>query len=409
MKILSVSELTKYIKDKIENDFLLANAWVKGEISNLKNHSSGHIYLTLKDRDACLKVVMFRSRARGLLFRPENGMSVVIHGYISVYERDGSYQLYAEGMEPEGIGALYIAFEQLKQKLAARGLFDPGRKRPLPRIPRVVGIITSPTGAAVQDMLNIIRRRWPKVKIILAPVLVQGEGAPASIARAIAQMNGLQDIDVVIVGRGGGSLEELWAFNTEEVALAIANSRIPVISAVGHETDYTIADMVADLRAPTPSAAAELVVPDCREMARYLQSLEQRLTKGITNGLERVRQRVKNCTASQPLQRPYLITDNRQQTVDMLTTNLQRAGKFFRADKTALLAGLTGKLHILSPLATMARGYSICTTSEGKVVTDAGSLETGQTVHVLLNKGKIHCTVESTVEDKNIKFESVEI
>ncbi|MCL5779971.1 MAG: exodeoxyribonuclease VII large subunit [Firmicutes bacterium] len=409
MKILSVSELTKYIKDKIENDFLLANTWVKGEISNLKNHSSGHIYLTLKDRDACLKVVMFRSRARGLLFRPENGMSVVIHGYISVYERDGSYQLYAEGMEPEGIGALYIAFEQLKQKLAARGLFDPGRKRPLPRIPRVVGIITSPTGAAVQDMLNIIRRRWPKVKIILAPVLVQGEGAPASIARAIAQMNGLQDIDVVIVGRGGGSLEELWAFNTEEVALAIANSRIPVISAVGHETDYTIADMVADLRAPTPSAAAELVVPDCREMARYLQSLEQRLTKGITNGLERVRQRVKNCTASQPLQRPYLITGNRQQTVDMLTTNLQRAGKLFLADKTALLAGLAGKLHILSPLATMARGYSICTTSEGKVVTDAGSLETGQTVHVLLNKGKIHCTVESTVEDKNIKFESVEI
>ncbi|MEW6065438.1 exodeoxyribonuclease VII large subunit [Desulforamulus profundi] len=409
MKILSVSELTKYIKDKIENDFLLANTWVKGEISNLKNHSSGHIYLTLKDRDACLKVVMFRSRARGLLFRPENGMSVVIHGYISVYERDGSYQLYAEGMEPEGIGALYIAFEQLKQKLAARGLFDPGRKRPLPRIPRVVGIITSPTGAAVQDMLNIIRRRWPKVQIILAPVLVQGEGAPASIARAIAQMNGLQDIDVVIVGRGGGSLEELWAFNTEEVALAIANSRIPVISAVGHETDYTIADMVADLRAPTPSAAAELVVPDCREMARYLQSMEQRLTKGITNGMERVRQRVKNCTTSQPLQRPYLITGNRQQTVDMLTTNLQRAGKLFLADKTALLAGLAGKLHILSPLATMARGYSICTTSEGKVVTDAGSLETGQTVHVLLNKGKIHCTVESTVEDKNIKFESVEI
>ncbi|WP_333871048.1 exodeoxyribonuclease VII large subunit [Desulforamulus putei] len=398
MKILSVSEVTKYIKDKIENDFLLANIWVKGEISNLKNHSSGHVYLTLKDRDACLKVVMFRSRAKGLLFRPENGMSVVIRGYISVYERDGSYQLYAEGMEPEGIGALYIAFEQLKQKLAARGLFDPGRKRPIPRIPKVVGIITSPTGAAVQDMLNIIRRRWPKVQIILAPVLVQGEGAPASIARAIAQMNGLHNIDVLIVGRGGGSLEELWAFNTEEVALAIANSQIPVISAVGHETDYTIADMVADLRAPTPSAAAELVVPDCREMARYLQGLEQRLVKGMANGLERARQRVKNCTDSQPLRRPYLITGNRQQTVDMLTSNLQRAGKLLLADKTALLAGLAGKLHVLSPLATMARGYSICTTSEGKVVTDAGSLAIGQTVHVLLSKGEIGCKVESKFE-----------
>ncbi|MEW6695738.1 MAG: exodeoxyribonuclease VII large subunit [Bacillota bacterium] len=400
MKILSVSELTKYIKEKIENDFQLANTWVKGEISNLKNHSSGHIYFTLKDRGACLKVVMFRSRARGLLFRPENGMSVVIRGYISVYERDGSYQLYAEGMEPEGIGALYIAFEQLKQKLAAQGLFEPGRKRPIPRIPKVLGIVTSPTGAAVQDMLNIIRRRWPRVQIILAPVPVQGEGAPGSIARAIAQMNGRKDIDVLIAGRGGGSLEELWAFNTEEVALAIANSRIPVISAVGHETDYTIADMVADLRAPTPSAAAELVVPDCREMVRYLQTLEQRVTKGMTNGLERARQRVKNCLASQSLRRPFLITGNRQQTVDMLTTNLQRVSKVYLADKTALLAGLAGKLHVLSPLATMARGYSICTTAEGKVVTRADAVEPGDAVNVLLNKGQIVCTVQSKLIDK---------
>ncbi|RYD04417.1 hypothetical protein N752_13665 [Desulforamulus aquiferis] len=249
--VLSVSDLTRYIKEMLESDHLLAGLWVKGEISNLKLHSSGHIYLTLKDKEACLKTVMFRSRGRRLMFRPENGMSVIVRGYISLYERDGTYQLYAEEMEPEGIGALYIAFEQMKQKLAAQGLFDQGRKRPLPPYPKVLGIVTSPTGAAVQDMLNIVRRRWPNLEIILAPVLVQGEAAPSDIARAIRQMNSLGRIDVLVVGRGGGSLEELWAFNTEEVALAIAESEIPVVSAVGHETDFTIADMVADLRAPT--------------------------------------------------------------------------------------------------------------------------------------------------------------
>ncbi|GAB6156901.1 exodeoxyribonuclease VII large subunit [Desulfotomaculum varum] len=398
MKILSVTEVTRHIKDKLENDLLLANVWVKGEISNLKIHTSGHMYLTLKDRDACLRVVIFRSRARSLPFRPANGMSVIVRGYISVYERDGSYQLYGEGMEPDGMGALYLAFEQLKQKLAAQGLFDRSRKRPLPKIPRVVGIITSPTGAAVQDMLKIIGRRWPMTQVILAPVLVQGEGAPASIARAIAQMNGLPGVEVLIVGRGGGSLEELWAFNTEEVALAIARSQIPVISAVGHETDFTIADMVADLRAPTPSAAAELVVPDTREMARYLQMLEQRMVKGMTNGLARARQRLQQCAERQPLRRPYLITGNRQQMLDSLTGSLQRAGKLLLADKSARLAGLAGKLHVLSPLATMARGYSITTTREGKVVTDAGSIDIGQRVLVLLHQGKLACQVESKLD-----------
>lgn len=401
MRILSVSELTKYIKDKIENDYILANLWIKGEISNFKLHSSGHMYLTLKDRDSCLKTVMFRSRVRGLVFRPENGMSVIIRGYISIYERDGSYQLYAEEMEPEGIGALAVAFEQLKQKLAAKGLFEQERKKTIPKIPKVVGIITSPTGAALQDMLNILRRRWPLLHIILAPALVQGEGAPADIGRAIAQMNRLGTVDVLIVGRGGGSLEELWAFNTEEVAMAIVNSQIPIISAVGHETDYTIADMVADLRAPTPSAAAELVVPDCKEMARYLQNLEQRLKKAVTNKIEYNRQRFARCTASQSLQRPYTITGNRQQTLDYLTTGLHRAGRLCLADKSTLLANLAGKLNVLSPLGTLSRGYSICSTAEGRVVTDASTLKIGATVDVLLNKGRIICTVESKSEDEN--------
>ncbi len=395
MRILTISELTNYIKDKLESDMSLANVWVKGEISNLKLHSSGHIYLTLKDRDACLKTVMFRSRARTLLFYPENGMSVLVRGYISVYERDGGYQLYAEGMEPEGIGALYVAFEQLKQKLAATGMFDQDRKRPIPRIPRVIGIITSPTGAAIQDMFNIVRRRWPRVDIILAPVLVQGEGAPSSIARAIAQMNQLNQVDVIIAGRGGGSLEELWAFNTEEVALSIYNSRIPVISAVGHETDYTIADMVADLRAPTPSAAAELVVPDSQEMSRHLQSINKRLEKAVVNRLERTRQRLTYCTASQSLQRPYIITGNRQQTLDTVTNNLLRMGKLKVADKSAQLAGIAGKLNVLSPLATLARGYSICTDAMGKAVTEARTVELGARVDVLLDKGTLHCKVES--------------
>ncbi|AQS58508.1 exodeoxyribonuclease VII large subunit [Desulforamulus ferrireducens] len=402
MRILSVSELTRYIKNKLESDLLLANIWVKGEISNFKLHSSGHIYLTLKDREACLKTVMFRSRARTLLFQPKNGMSVLVRGYISLYERDGSYQLYAEGMEPEGIGALYIAYEQLKQKLADQGLFDPQRKKPIPRIPQTIGIVTSPTGAAIQDMLNIIRRRWPRVDIQLAPVLVQGEGAAASIAKAIKLMNELSQVDVIITGRGGGSLEELWAFNTEEVAFAIYNSRIPVISAVGHETDYTIADMVADLRAPTPSAAAELVVPDSREMLRYLQSINLRLSKAVVNRLERNKQRLQHCTNSAVLQRPYLITGNRQQTLDVLTSNLHRAGKLRLADKAAQLAALAGKLNVLSPLATMARGYSICTDATGKVVTDARAVELGAKVEVLLNKGILHCQVASK-EDAPVK------
>ena len=395
MRILSISELTRYIKDKLESDIFLANIWVKGEISNLKLHSSGHIYLTLKDREACLKTVMFRSRARTLLFYPKNGMSVLVRGYISLYERDGSYQLYAEGMEPEGVGALYVAFEQLKQKLADQGLFDQKRKRPIPRIPKTIGIVTSPTGAAIQDMLNIIRRRWPRVDIQVAPVLVQGEGAAPAIAKAIAQMNQMSQVDVIITGRGGGSLEELWAFNTEEVALAIYNSRIPVISAVGHETDYTIADMVADLRAPTPSAAAELVVPDGREMTRYLQSISQRLAKAVVNRLERTRQKLQHFTNSPTLQRPYLITGNRQQTLDILTSNLHRVGKLHLADKSAQLAGLAGKLNVLSPLATMARGYSICTDATGKVVTDAQAVELGAKIDVLLDKGTLRCRVES--------------
>lgn len=394
MKILSVSELTKYIKDKFENDFFLSNLWVKGEISNLKLHSSGHAYLTLKDKDCSIKIVMFRSRARRLLFRPENGMSVIIQGYISIYERDGTYQLYAESMEPDGVGALYIALEQLKQKLAAQGLFDQERKKPMPRIPKVIGIVTSPTGAALQDMLNIMRRRWPKVQIILAPVLVQGEGAPASISRAIGQMNSLETVEVLIVGRGGGSLEELWAFNTEAVAMAIAKSKIPVISAVGHETDFTVADMVADLRAPTPSAAAELVVPDCQEMVRYLGTLDKRLAKGMANYLDKSKQRVKHCLAAPSLQRPYLITGSRQQTLDILTNNLQRNGNLCLTERTSRLVNLAGKLNVLSPLATLARGYSICSTSNGEIISDAAKVEVGQGVAVVLQKGKILCQVE---------------
>ncbi|MEG6510897.1 exodeoxyribonuclease VII large subunit [Desulforamulus ruminis] len=394
MRILSVSELTQYIKEKFARDPLLANVWVKGEISNFKLHTSGHIYLTLKDRDSCLKTVMFRSRARNLVFRPENGMSVIIRGYLSVYERDGSYQLYAEEMEPEGIGALYIAFEQMKQKLAAQGLFAAERKRPLPRIPGTVGIVTSPTGAALQDMLKILRRRWPGLQVIVAPVLVQGQGAPPDICRAMEQLNRLPDVDVLIMGRGGGSLEELWAFNTEEVAWAIAGSRIPVISAVGHETDYTIADMVADLRAPTPSAAAEMVVPDHGDMTRYLSAIKQQMEKGLLNLVERKRQRLALAANQQTLQRPYLITGNRQQALDALTSSLERGTKLSLADKSAALSHLAGKLQVLSPLATLARGYSICSTPEGKVVTDAGSLTIGQRVQVRLNSGCANCSVE---------------
>ncbi len=402
MRVLTVRELTSHIKSLLENDRLLSGLWVKGEISNFKRAASGHVYFTLKDHFSCVRVVMFRSRARRLLFQPEDGMSVLVRGYISLYERDGQYQLYAEELEPDGAGALYAALEKLKSKLAAEGLFDRERKRKLPRFPRCIGLVTSPAGAAVRDMVNITRRRWPVARILLAPVTVQGENAPAEIARAIALVNKLAEVELIIVGRGGGSLEELWAFNTEVVARSIAASRIPVISAVGHETDFTIADLVADLRAPTPSAAAEMAVPDRLEVRRSVDAYCTRMRHHMRQCLAVYRQRLEYCTKKRVLVKPAAaLCDQRRQTVDLLARHLrQGAAENLRA-LNSRLSLLTGRLHALSPLATMARGYSFTTGPDGGVLREAAQVQIGDPVTVHLYRGMLECTVRNKRESSN--------
>ncbi|MDD3653726.1 MAG: exodeoxyribonuclease VII large subunit [Desulfotomaculaceae bacterium] len=399
MRVLTVQELTRHISSLIGKDYLLNNIWVKGEISNFKAASSGHLYFTLKDRHSCVKTVMFRSRSSKVLFRPSNGMAVIVRGYVSVFERDGVYQLYAEEMEPEGVGSLFIAFEQLKARLEQEGLFDVKYKKVLPLLPHRIGIVTSPTGAAVRDMMEIIRRRWPGLEIILAPVLVQGEGAPLSIVRGIQLLNKLDGIDLIIVGRGGGSLEELWAFNTEVVARSIFHSEIPVISAVGHETDFTIADFVADARAATPSAAAEMAVPDRKEMERYLRTLQERLAQAIDKKISTSRQRLYLCMINRYFTRPANnICSARQQLVDFLYHRLAQEahGSVMRAGDQ--LAALTAQLNTLSPLATLARGYSICTTPDGvHVIRSAAELEPGDKLAVRLHQGSLQCIVEAKV------------
>ena len=394
-RIFSVGELTEYLKALLDSDRNLRSIWVRGEISNYKHHSSGHIYFTLKDETSSIKAVMFRSKASQLAFRPEHGMRVVARGYVTIFPRDGQYQLYVEELEPDGLGSLHLAFEQLKKRLEAEGLFDVNLKKSLPPFPRRLGIVTSPTGAAVQDMLNIIRRRYPKVHIILVPVAVQGEEAPGQIAQAVRMLNvPSMAVDVIIVGRGGGSLEELWAFNTEAVARAIFSSHIPVVSAVGHETDFTIADFVADLRAPTPSAAAELVVPDEKELSRHLDSLGQRLLQGLKHQLHVKQKRLELCLQRGVLTRPKDRLFQLSQHVDSLERELTMRAEKALQGKQGLLAALAGQLQALSPLATLSRGYTLTLYSDDRRrVTGVEEVRVGQGLTTLLADGEVDCTV----------------
>lgn len=395
MRTLTVLELTRHIKNLIEDDHLLASLWVKGELSNFKRAASGHLYLTLKDEYCSIRVVMFRSRAQRLNFRPRDGMSVRIRGYVSLYERDGSYQLYAEEMEPEGVGALHRAFEELKARLAAEGLFDPAHKKKLPPVPARIGVVTSPVGAVIRDVVEIIGRRWPMTEIVLVPVPVQGEQAPREIARGIRWLNLLSGVNIIIICRGGGSLEELWAFNTEEVARAVFGSEVPVVSAVGHETDYTISDLVADLRAPTPSAAAELVVPDRVETRRHLDILTRRLQRAAGEQLKALRRRVDTCVQARSMRRPEaeLVGARQQQVDDLLRRQAQAAAALLQRDR-GRLAVAAGKLDSLSPVSTLARGYSICARPDGTVLRDAAEASPGDKVNVSLHRGRLKCRVE---------------
>jgi exodeoxyribonuclease VII large subunit len=402
--IYTVQEVTRYIRQRLDEDEVLRDIYIKGELSNLSQPTSGHLYFTLKDEFSELQCVMFRERNLDLKFIPEDGMSVIVRGHISVYEKRGRYQLYVEEIQEAGIGALYLAFEQLKKKLKEEGLFDVVYKKPIPSFPCRIGIITSPTGAAIRDMLKITKKRFPHVHILLAPVAVQGEEAPAQIVRAIQLMNRYnaerEKIDVLIVGRGGGSIEELWAFNEECVAREIFSSGIPVISAVGHETDFTIADFVADKRAATPSEAAELVVPDNREIEKNLRSLELRMRQSLFNAIEYYRKRVESIEKSILFRKPTERINQYRQTLDELKRSIVAEITHLVTVHSKSLQALTGKLDALSPLAILERGYSICSKlPEGKIVRSINDISVGDALKVLFKDG----TAVSEVKEKDVK------
>lgn len=393
-KIFSVKEINYYIKSILDHDVILSNLYIKGEISNYKLHSSGHAYFTLKDNDSKMKCVMFKGSAGKLKFRPEDGMAVVVQGHLSVYERDGQYQLYAEDMIPEGIGALYKAYEQLKMKLAALGYFDEANKKPLPYLPKTVGIITSGTGAAVRDIISIIRRRNSLVNIILYPVQVQGEGASKEIAQGIRYFNEKQNVDVIIAGRGGGSIEELWAFNEEEIAHAIFNSLIPIVSAVGHETDFTIADFVADLRAATPSAAAELVVPDKHALAARLNQSIYMLNNYMSKYLQEKRYKIEYISKGDAFRQIEQKIHNLMQTVDGCNKSMNyNMLQILNTNKNRLIMSLE-KLDILNPASVLLRGYS-STSKTGKIVTSVKQLAVGDKIEVEFKDGCVSAEISN--------------
>jgi len=392
-RVYTVSALTTEVKAVLEDGF--SAIWVEGELSNFKHHTSGHMYFSLKDAEAQIRAVMFRGSNRLLKFTPKDGMAVLVFGTVTVYERRGEYQISVEFIEPKGIGALQLAFEQLKAKLDAEGLFDISRKRPLPRLPRKIGIITSPTGAVIRDMLTVIGRRFPGLAILIHPVQVQGETAAAEIAAALATFGRRADLDVLIVARGGGSLEDLWAFNEEVVARAIARSPIPVISAVGHETDVTIADFVADLRAPTPSAAAELVVGQRDELRQRVDDLMARALMATENSLAARRARVKMLGRHLVVLSPAAQVRGQAERLRGLTQRLYAwwaAARMIRQERLKVLAG---KLETLSPLSILARGYSICFGLPARqVVKSVAEIRVGSAVAVRLHRGELHCVVQ---------------
>jgi len=391
-RIYSVNEVTSYIRALLEADTRLANLWVKGEISNFKCHSSGHLYFTLKDSSASIKCVMFRSRCERLQFRPEDGMEVVVRGYVSVYEIAGQYQLYVEEMDPSGLGGLFVAFEQLKAKLEAEGLFSADLKKPIPAIPSKIAVITSPTGAAVRDVLNVLNRRFPGINIFFVPAIVQGAEAPQSLVRALSLVNQHGEAQVILLVRGGGSIEDLWAFNTEAVARAIAASKIPVITGVGHETDYTIADFVADRRAPTPSAAAEIAVPSKKELSALVERYNRLLHTFVEKNLSERKARLERLRSSRIFQQPDALLVQYFQRVDFSERRLASAIAFIYSSCKSRLEAYAGKLEVLSPLKILARGFAICR-KDNEVIRDSRVVETGDSVEVILRKGSLVCQV----------------
>lgn len=392
-RVLSVSQINFYIKSIIENDGSLQFVLVTGEISNLTVHQrSGHIYLSLKDSNSVISAVMFAGNARRLRFRLENGMKVICRGRISVYEPSGRYQLYIEDMQPDGVGALTLAFEQLKKSLAQKGLFDNAHKKPLPKFSKTIGVITSPTGAAVQDITNIIRRRFPSADIVLAPVLVQGESAPEQLVRAVNKFSASKIADVVIIGRGGGSAEDLWAFNDEQLAYAVYNCETPIISGVGHETDFTVCDFVADVRASTPSAAAELAVPDRQELMSYYFKQKQYISAMLDRKIKTAQLRLENQQRRMSASSPKLKAEQLEKQLSAKSEKLTRFMNIYISDKENKLIAAKGKLDGLNPFNVLNRGYAIAEKDE-KIITSSKQLKDGDDFTVILSDGKINAKV----------------
>lgn len=398
-ELLSVTELNEYLRCLMEGDALLSDILVRGEISNFKNHyATGHCYFSLKDETGALRAVMFRSYASRLRFQPENGMRVIVHGRVSVFSRSGDYQIYVDEMQPDGAGSLALAFEQLRRKLEAEGLFDEAKKRPLPPFPRKIGLVTSPTGAAVRDMLQVLGRRLPSMRVVIFPALVQGPGAPASLVSGLHCFAAEIPVDLIIIGRGGGSAEDLWCFNHENVVRAVAASPVPVISAVGHETDFTLCDFAADLRAPTPSAAAELAVPDCSELQKRIRMLGERAEAALCRGLSGRRERLRTLSGSAALSSPRYVLDKERMSLDFLVQKLASAGDDLTVTRRTALAAACGKLAVLNPAGVLARGFGIVFDEKGHTVSSVGALTEQENIRVRLADGEATATVQSVMK-----------
>jgi len=407
MQPVSVTQLTQYIKLLLDRDEILSQVCVRGELSNFKAHSSGHLYFTLKDEGAVISCVMFRSDAMKLRFRPESGMKVILYGRVSLFPKSGQYQIYVTNMQPDGVGALAVAFEQLKRRLHEEGLFDPAHKKSLPRYPRRVALVTSPTGAAVRDMIRILGHRWPMAEVLVCPVRVQGEGAAQEIADMLDYVDKHQLADVIITGRGGGSMEDLWAFNEEIVARAIWRCDIPVISAVGHEPDVTISDYVADVRAATPSNAAELAVRDSEAFQNALHQLQVRMEQAQLQKINRLRQRLDTLSKSRVMRQPDAYLQQQQLYLEMLRQRLEHSGEVLLVKNRQRFERTAAKLDALSPLKVLGRGYAMVT-REDCVIRETAQLTPGDAITVSLSDGTAQCTV-NTVQRRNKRGKKADI
>ena len=400
-RILTVTMLNEYVKMLIDGNPVLSRVYVKGEISNLTFHGSGHLYFSLKDETGRAAAVMFRSAAEKLAFRPENGMKVLVGGRVSVYTRDGAYQIYVSTLEPDGIGALAIAYEQLRRRLEAEGLFRQEIKKPIPKIPSAIGIVTSPTGAAIHDIMSVTGRRFPFAKLILYPALVQGEGAERDLVAGIEYFSASGTVDTVIIGRGGGSLEDLWAFNSETLARAIRRSRVPVISAVGHESDFTICDFASDVRAPTPSAAAEIAVPDQNELIRKFGNVTVRMETLLLARIKTARERVNQIASRRVLTDPAAYLDDKKMLLLSLSADLERETKRTLNDKTQKWKRLSSVLEAVSPLKVIAKGYSAVFAEDGRLIRSVSDVSVGDSVSFRTVDGTVGASVTEIREEKN--------